>query len=107
MAAKSNNIEGEERTIAYQGVPGSNSHIACVEVFPDMNPLSCSNFEDVFSAVENERSADLAMIPIENSLGGRVADIHYLLPESKLYIVKEHYLPVKYQLLGLEKSSLE
>ena len=105
MTVKSDNVESEEKTIAYQGVPGSNSHIACVEVFPGMRPLPCNNFEDVFSAVENERSADLAMIPIENSLGGRVADIHYLLPESNLYIVREHYLSVKYQLLGLEKSS--
>jgi prephenate dehydratase len=94
-------------TIAYQGVPGANSHIACLEAFPDMTPLACATFEDVFAAVETDGRAALAMIPIENSLGGRVADIHHLLPESKLYIVREHYLPVKYQLLALEDATLE
>lgn len=94
-------------TIAYQGVPGANSHIACLEAFPDMTPLPCATFEDAFAAVETAGQAALAMIPIENSLGGRVADIHHLLPESKLYIVREHYLPVKYQLLALENATLE
>ncbi len=94
-------------TIAYQGVPGANSHIACREAFPDMTPLPCETFEDVFAAVETDNRAALAMIPIENSLGGRVADIHHLLPESKLYIVREHYLPVKYQLLALDSATLE
>jgi prephenate dehydratase len=89
-------------SIAYQGVPGANSHIACLEAFPDMIPLACGTFEDAFAAVETDGRAALAMIPIENSLGGRVADIHHLLPESNLYIVREHYLPVKYQLLALE-----
>ena len=94
-------------TIAYQGVPGANSHIACLEAFPDKAPLACATFEDVFAAVETDGRAALAMIPIENSLGGRVADIHHLLPESKLYIVQEHYLAVKYQLLALEGATLE
>ena len=95
------------QTIAYQGVAGANSHIACREAFPDMTPLACATFEDVVAAVETEGLAALAMIPIENSLGGRVADIHHLLPESKLYIVREHYLPVKYQLLALDGATLE
>ncbi len=94
-------------TIAYQGVAGANSHIACLQAFPDMTPMACDSFEDAFSAVQVDGKAALAMIPIENSLGGRVADIHYLLPESKLYIVKEHYLSVEYQLLGLENATLE
>ncbi len=95
------------QTIAYQGVPGANSHIACLEAFPDMTPLPCATFEDAFAAVENDGRATLAMIPIENSLGGRVADIHHLLPESKLYIVGEHYLPVKYQLLAPAGATLD
>lgn len=94
-------------TIAYQGVPGANSHIACQQAFPDMTPLACASFEDAFAAVESEGRAALAMIPIENSLGGRVADIHHLLPESSLYIVREHYLEVQYQLLGTKDATLE
>jgi len=94
-------------TISYQGVPGANSHIACIEAFPDMVPLPCETFEDAFAAVETEGRAALAMIPIENSLGGRVADIHHLLPEAKLYIVREHFLPVKYQLLAPAGATLD
>jgi len=66
--------------IAFQGEPGAYSHLACVEAYPDCDPLACGSFEDAFAAVA-EGDAALAMIPIENSLGGRVADIHYLLPE--------------------------
>ncbi|MBS29369.1 MAG: prephenate dehydratase [Alphaproteobacteria bacterium] len=94
-------------TIAYQGVPGANSHIACQQAFPDMTPLACASFEDAFAAVETENCAAMAMIPIENSLGGRVADIHHLLPESTLYIMREHYLDVQYQLLGTKDASLD
>jgi len=94
-------------TIAYQGVPGANSHIACQQAFPDMTPLACATFEDAFAAVESEGRAALAMIPIENSLGGRVADIHHLLPESSLYIIREHYLDVQYQLLATKDATLE
>ena len=94
-------------TIAYQGVPGANSHIACQQAFPDMTPFACATFEDAFAAVESEGKAALAMIPIENSLGGRVADIHHLLPESSLYIIHEHYLDVQYQLLGTKDATLE
>lgn len=94
-------------TIAYQGVPGANSHIACMQAFPEMTPLACATFEDAFAAVETENRAALAMIPIENTLGGRVADIHHLLPESKLYIVREHYLGVQYQLLATRDATLE
>ena len=94
-------------TIAYQGVPGANSHIACMQAFPEMTPLACATFEDAFAAVEKENRAALAMIPIENTLGGRVADIHYLLPESKLYIIREHYLDVQHQLLGTKEATLE
>lgn len=94
-------------TIAYQGVPGANSHIACMQAYPEMTPLACATFEDAFAAVEKENRAALAMIPIENTLGGRVADIHHLLPESKLYIIREHYLDVQHQLLGTKEATLE
>jgi len=92
--------------IAYQGVPGANSHIACDQVYPDMEPLPCQSFEDAFRAVENG-DATLGMIPIENSLGGRVADIHNLLAASNLHIVGEHFLPVQYCLLALPGSQLD
>ncbi len=78
--------------VAYQGEPGANSHIACLEVYPDCQPLSCGTFEDAFQAVK-DGEAQLAMIPIDNSVAGRVADIHHLLPRSNLYIVGEHFLP--------------
>jgi prephenate dehydratase len=87
-------------TIAYQGEPGANSHIACVENFPDHQPLPCASFEDAFAALE-DGIADLGMIPIENSIAGRVADIHNLLPASNLHIIGETFLPIRFQLLAL------
>ena len=93
------------RKIAYQGEPGANSHIACREAFPDCLPVAYPFFEDAFAAVA-AGDADLAMIPIENSVAGRVADIHHLMPQSELYIVGEHFLRVHHQLLGVPGSSL-
>lgn len=84
--------------IAYQGEPGANSHIACIEMFPAHEPMPCGTFEDAFQAV-NDGEAALAMIPIDNSVAGRVADIHHLLPRSNLYIIGEHFLPVHHQLM--------
>ena len=86
--------------IAFQGEPGANSDTACRNVYPDMEPLPCATFEDAFNAVETGK-ADLAMIPIENTIAGRVADIHHLLPESKLHIVGEYFLPIHFQLMVL------
>jgi len=87
------------RAVAFQGAPGANSHVAVLEMFPDALPLPCFAFEDAIDAVREGR-ADRAMIPIENSLHGRVADIHFLLPESGLVIVGEHFLPIHYALMG-------
>ncbi len=89
------------RTIAFQGHPGAYSHLACSEVYPDMAPLPCETFEDVFEAVEGGR-ARYAMIPIENSVAGRVADIHHLMPSSGLHIVAEQFQRVVHCLLGPE-----
>jgi prephenate dehydratase len=88
-----------ERAVAFQGAPGSNSHIAVCEAFADGLPLPCFSFEDAIDAVKEGR-ADRAMIPIENSLHGRVADIHFLLPESGLAVTGEHFLPIRYGLMG-------
>ncbi|MEM8800450.1 MAG: prephenate dehydratase [Pseudomonadota bacterium] len=92
--------------IAFQGALGAYSHIACMEAVPDWNPLPCASFEDAFEAVERE-DADLAMIPIENSQAGRVADIHLLLPQSDLHIVGEHFHRVRHCVLGLPDAKIE
>ena len=86
--------------IAYQGEPGSNSHIACAETFPGLTPMPCRTFEDVMAAVESG-AARLAMIPVENTIAGRVGDIHHLLPGTTLHIVGEMYLPIRFQLMAL------
>jgi prephenate dehydratase len=91
--------------IAYQGEPGANSHLACLEVYGDFDPVGCPTFEDAIAAVKSG-DARYAMIPIENSLAGRVADIHHLLPDSGLYIVGEHFLPIRFQLMGLKGSKI-
>jgi len=88
-----------ERAVAFQGAPGANSHIAALEAFPGCLPLPCFSFEDAIDAVRMAQ-ADCAIIPIENSLHGRVADIHFLLPESGLVITGEHFLPIRYALMG-------
>ena len=88
------------RAVAIQGAPGCNSHIAAVEAVPDGLALPCFSFEDALDAVREGRAGH-ALIPIENSLHGRVADIHFLLPESGLTIVGEHFMPISYQLMGL------
>lgn len=92
------------RVIAYQGEPGSNSDAASREVYPDLDRLPCATFEDVFAAI-NEGQADLAMIPVENSIAGRVADIHHLLPESGLHIIGEHFMPIHFALLAVPSAS--
>ncbi|WEZ84875.1 prephenate dehydratase [Rhizobium sp. 32-5/1] len=86
--------------ISFQGDYGANSDMACRDMFPEMEPLPCQTFEDAFLAVENGE-ADLAMIPIENTIAGRVADIHHLLPESRLHIVGEYFMPIRFQLMVL------
>ena len=91
--------------IAYQGEPGANSHIACLEVHPDFEPMPCRTFEDAFSAVQ-EGKAKLAMIPIDNSVAGRVADIHHLMPASNLAIIGEHFLPIHFNLLAVPGTKL-
>jgi prephenate dehydratase len=92
--------------IAYQGEPGANSHIACNQAFPALEPMPCRTFEDCFASVE-KGEADLAMIPVENTIAGRVSDIHSLLPGTSLQIVAEHYLPIRFQLMALPGVKLE
>ena len=92
--------------IAFQGVPGAYSHMACQAVKPDMDAVACASFEDMLSAVQDGRAA-LAMVPVENSTAGRVADIHHLLPESGLHIIGEHFQRVNHHLLALRGSQLD
>ena len=95
--------------VAFQGEPGANSHLACSEAFPEMIATACPTFEDTIAAVRSG-AATYAMIPIENSVAGRVADIHHLLPDADLYIVGEHFLRVRHQLLvkpGVQLSEIK
>lgn len=93
-------------TISYQGEPGSNSDIACRELYPQADRLPCASFEDALAAVQTG-AAERAMIPIDNSSNGRVADIHHFLPRSGLHIVAEYFLPIHFQLLAVPGATRE
>lgn len=93
-------------SIAFQGLPGAYSHLACRNAFPAMQPLPCATFEDAFAAVREGR-ARYAMIPIDNSVAGRVADVHHLLPYSGLHIISEHFERINHHLLAVPGATLE
>jgi prephenate dehydratase len=93
------------RTIAFQGALGAYSDLACRTVHPEMTTLPCDTFEEAFAAVREKR-AELAMIPIDNSVAGRVADIHHLLPDSGLHIIGEHFQKVVHHLLAPQGATL-
>jgi prephenate dehydratase len=97
----------DEKTmkIAFQGEPGANSHIAIAEAFPGAVALPCATFEDALAAISSGE-AELGMIPIENSIAGRVADIHHLLPASGLFIVGEWFLPIHHQMMAPRGATL-
>ncbi|OEJ69276.1 prephenate dehydratase [Magnetovibrio blakemorei] len=95
-----------ENIIAFQGEPGANSDMACRAVYPNMETLACYTFEDAFAAVRGGK-ARLAMIPIDNSVAGRVADIHHLLPNSGLHIIGEHFQRIDHHLLAVKGSKVE
>jgi prephenate dehydratase len=92
-------------TIAFQGAPGAYSDLACRQVFPRMTTLPCPAFEDAIAAVRRNK-ARLVMLPIENSVAGRVADIHHLMPDSNLHIVGEHFQRVEHHLLAVRGATL-
>jgi len=92
--------------IAYQGEPGANSDIACREVYPDCEPIPCATFEDALAAIQSGE-AELGMIPIENSIAGRVADIHHLLPHANLHIIGEHFLRIQFHLMAPKGATLK
>lgn len=95
-----------DRHIAFQGLPGAYSNMACRAAYPDYEPLPCETFEDAFAAVEHGQAA-LGMIPVENSLAGRVADIHHLLPGSGLHIVAEYFHRVRHNLLAVPGTDVK
>jgi prephenate dehydratase len=95
-----------DRMIAFQGAPGAYSDLACRHVFPQMTSLPCAAFEDAFAAVRDGQ-ARLAMMPIENSVAGRVADIHHLMPDSGLFIIGEHFERVEHHLLAPRGANLK
>jgi prephenate dehydratase len=95
-----------QNIIAFQGEPGANSDMACRAVYPNMETLACYTFEDAFAAVRGGK-ARLAMIPIDNSVAGRVADIHHLLPNSGLHIIGEHFQRIDHHLLAVKGAKVE
>jgi prephenate dehydratase len=95
-----------KKKIIFQGEPGANSHLACREAYPDYEPVPCPTFEDCFSAL-TAGDVDLGMIPIENSLAGRVADIHHLMPTSGLHIIAEWFLPIRNQLMAPKGATMQ
>ena len=94
------------RKIAFQGEKGAYSEVACGLYAPDLAPFPCATFEDVFAAVESS-GAEQAMVPVENSLAGRVSDIYHLLPSTSLHITAEHFLPVHHQLMMIKGGNPE
>jgi prephenate dehydratase len=95
----------DPKRVAFQGEPGANSHLAIREVYPNAEAVPCATFEDAFTAIASG-DADIGMIPIENSVAGRVADIHHLMPHSGLHIIAEHFMPVRHQLLAVKGATL-
>lgn len=94
------------KTIAFQGMLGAYSDLACRAVHPELKTLPCISFDAAFRAVREKR-ADLAMIPVDNTLAGRVADVHFLIPEGDLYIIGEHFQTIRHFLLGVPGATLE
>src|SRR3981081_4404166 len=106
MGTSMDTVLGTAKRGAVQGEPGANSHLAIGEAYPDAQAVPCATFEDAFALIA-AGEADLGMIPVENSLAGRVADIHHLMPDSGLHIVAETFMPVRHQLLGIKGARPE
>lgn len=92
--------------IAFQGAAGAYSDLACRTLFPNLETIPCETFEDAFQSVR-EGKTDLAMIPVDNTLAGRVADVHHLMPGSELFIIAEHFQPIRHALLGVKGAKIK
>ena len=99
-------MEKPYKTIAFQGMPGAYSELACQTAYPELKTVPCVSFEAAFRAVR-DHEADLAIIPVDNSLAGRVADVHTLIPNGELYIIGEHFQLIRHCLLGVPGAKLE
>lgn len=99
-------IKNDYKNISFQGFHGAYSDLACREMFPGLETVPCNTFEDAFVAVQGG-TVDLAMIPIDNTLAGRVADVHHLMPKSGLHIIGEHFLKVDHALMGVKGATIE
>ncbi|MGH1377869.1 MAG: prephenate dehydratase [Alphaproteobacteria bacterium] len=99
-------MSSKQKSIAFQGEHGAYSDMACRAVYPDLETLPCTSFDDAFRAVADGR-ADLAMIPVDNTIAGRVADVHHLMPKEDLFIIGEHFQPVNHMLLGVKGAKIE
>jgi len=100
-----NKTTNPNNLVAYQGEPGAFSDLACQHCLRDMERLPCTRFEDAFAAVQDKRAA-LAMIAIENSVAGRVADTYHLMRDTGLHIIAEHFEPIHHQLLAVSGATL-
>lgn len=96
----------QDQKIAFQGMQGAYSDMACRSVYKNIETLPCHSFEDAFLAVQNEQAA-LAMIPVDNTIAGRVADVHHLLPGGELFIIGEHFQKIQHNLLGIKGSTIQ
>ena len=96
----------EKIKVVFQGEKGAYSHLACLEVFPNVEAVACPTFEETFQLAKDNSEYKI-IIPIENSLAGRVADIHYLIPKYKLQIHSEHFQKVSHNLLGIRGAKIE
>ena len=96
----------EKTKVAFQGEKGAYSHLACQEIFPNVDAVACPTFEEAFQLAKDNSEYKI-VIPIENSLAGRVADIHYLIPKYKLQIHAEHFQRVTHYLLGIKGSKMK
>ena len=96
----------EKIKVAFQGEKGAYSHLACLEIFPNTEAVACSTFEEAFQLAKDNSKYKI-IIPIENSLAGRIADIHYLIPKYKLQIHAEHFQKVSHNLLGIKGSKIK
>lgn len=98
-------MKSQKGKIAFQGAAGAYSDLACRHVYPGRETLPCASFEDAFRAVRDKK-AELAMIPVDNTLAGRVADVHHLIPQGGLYIIGEHFEPIRHALLGVKGAKI-
>jgi prephenate dehydratase len=98
-------MASQTKRISFQGMTGAYSDLACRTVFPEYETVPCAAFEDAFAAV-TKGEADYAMIPVDNTIAGRVADVHHLLPQSELFIIGEHFQPIVHNLMGVKGTQL-